>query len=410
MYFERTSRELKQEVATSVGMVGGIMGHEGQRYFQWLFGQINNVIDDDNNKVKLLFMDSLLETLKFDEKKQAGSNLMPMVMANVQTLLENADTPEVLMAVVNIILHVAKNYNHVFSSHFRDTVDILVGWHIDTTQKDSLTTFTSKGLIELNQYWVVDFNFSITLLGQFLEDMEAYAEDLTYSCSGQAYPDEELPLPEECIVKITALLKVFTTVVKSLGDSFSSKGTEMSSEEIIEILDRIVKSVDITVKHYFSEYVLISAHRCIQLIIEQLETESVHCMESILPFILIQTCTVKMVSNQYLTSLLPLTQKAIEYFGTNLPVSFVSQLLAPSTLLQHTRFSHNELIIQQTITIYHELMALKSVPLLEEAYKFVVGDLQRAYNILLHEGDSDKEICVNLQPQICKLLLIVVRW
>jgi hypothetical protein len=58
-------------------------------------------------------------------------------------------------------------------------------------------------------------------------------QDLTYSCSGQAYPDEELPLPEECIVKITALLKVFTTVVKSLGDSFSSKGTEMSSEEII---------------------------------------------------------------------------------------------------------------------------------------------------------------------------------
>ena len=42
-----------------------------------------------------------------------------MVMANVQTLLENADTPEVLMTVVNIILHIAKNYNHVFSSHFR---------------------------------------------------------------------------------------------------------------------------------------------------------------------------------------------------------------------------------------------------------------------------------------------------
>jgi len=60
-------------------------------------------------------------------------------------------------------------------------------------------------------------------------------QDLTYSCSGQAYSDDELPLPEECIVKITALLKVFTTVVKSLGDSFSSKGTEMSSEEIIEV-------------------------------------------------------------------------------------------------------------------------------------------------------------------------------
>ncbi|CAC5378702.1 unnamed protein product [Mytilus coruscus] len=395
VYFERASRELKQDVAICIGLVGGIMGHDGHRYFQWLFGQINNVIDDDNNKAKLLYMDSLLETLKYEEKKQAAASLMPMVMANVQTLLENADTPEVLMAVVNIILHISKHYSHVFTSHFRDTVDILVGWHIDTTQKDSLTTFTSKALIEMNPYWVVDFNFSITLLGQFLEDMEAYAEDLTYSFSGQAYPDEELPLPEECIIKITALLKVFTTVIRSLGDSFSgTKGTDMTTDEVIEILDRIVKSVDTTAKHYFSEYLLISAHKCIKLIMGQLGSESVHCMESILPFILIQTCSVKMVSNQYITSLLSLTQKVIEYFGTSLPVSFVSQLLAPSTMLQHTRFSHNEVIIQQTVSIYHELMALKSVPLLEEAYKFVVGDLQRAYNILLHETDTEKEICV----------------
>ena len=64
----------------------------------------------------------------------------------------------------------------ILNFYFQDTVDILVGWHIDTTQKDSLTTFTSKALIEMNPYWVVDFNFSITLLGQFLEDMEAYAE------------------------------------------------------------------------------------------------------------------------------------------------------------------------------------------------------------------------------------------
>ncbi|XP_052059400.1 serine/threonine-protein kinase SMG1-like isoform X1 [Mytilus californianus] len=395
VYFERASRELKQDVAICIGLVGGIMGHDGHRYFQWLFGQINNVIDDDNNKAKLLYMDSLLETLKYEEKKQVAASLMPMVMANVQTLLENADTPEVLMAVVNIILHISKHYSHVFTSHFRDTVDILVGWHIDTTQKDSLTTFTSKALIEMNPYWVVDFNFSITLLGQFLEDMEAYAEDLTYSFSGQAYPDEELPLPEECIIKITALLKVFTTVIRSLGDSFSgTKGTDMTTDEVIEILDRIVKSVDTTAKHYFSEYLLISAHKCIKLIMGQLGSDSVHCMESILPFILIQTCTVKMVSNQYITSLLSLTQKVIEYFGTSLPVSFVSQLLAPSTMLQHTRFSHNEVIIQQTVSIYHELMALKSVPLLEEAYKFVVGDLQRAYNILLHETDTEKEICV----------------
>ena len=59
---------------------------------------------------------------------------------------------------------------------FQDTVDILVGWHIDGTQKGSLRQYTSEALISLHQFWVTDINFSVTLLGQFLEDMEAYTE------------------------------------------------------------------------------------------------------------------------------------------------------------------------------------------------------------------------------------------
>ena len=34
----------------------------------------------------------------------------------------------------------------------------------------------ADSLISLHEYWLADFNFSITLLGQFLEDMEAYSE------------------------------------------------------------------------------------------------------------------------------------------------------------------------------------------------------------------------------------------
>ena len=59
---------------------------------------------------------------------------------------------------------------------FQDTVDILVGWHIDSTQKASLIQFTSQALITFKQFWVADLYFTQDLLGQFLEDMEAYAE------------------------------------------------------------------------------------------------------------------------------------------------------------------------------------------------------------------------------------------
>ena len=55
-------------------------------------------------------------------------------------------------------------------------MDILVGWHIDSTQKDSLIEFTSQALITFRQFWVADLYFTQDLLGQFLEDMEAYAE------------------------------------------------------------------------------------------------------------------------------------------------------------------------------------------------------------------------------------------
>ncbi len=55
-------------------------------------------------------------------------------------------------------------------------MDILVGWHIDATQKEAITQYTSDALVTFQKYWTADMTFSMTLLGQFLEDMEAYAE------------------------------------------------------------------------------------------------------------------------------------------------------------------------------------------------------------------------------------------
>ena len=59
---------------------------------------------------------------------------------------------------------------------FQDTVDILVGWHIDSTQKDKVIEHTATALIGFQEFWSADLSFSVTLLGQFLEDMEAYVE------------------------------------------------------------------------------------------------------------------------------------------------------------------------------------------------------------------------------------------
>jgi len=58
----------------------------------------------------------------------------------------------------------------------QDTVDILVGWHIDSSQKDKVIEYTATALTGFQDFWSADLSFSVTLLGQFLEDMEAYVE------------------------------------------------------------------------------------------------------------------------------------------------------------------------------------------------------------------------------------------
>lgn len=79
-----------------------------------------------------------------------------MVMANVQTLLENADTPDLLNSVVNVILHIAKNYPNVFTSHFRVSIYIL---HISTCDLCDLLTVNLASKYNNN---LKDFlNFSV---------------------------------------------------------------------------------------------------------------------------------------------------------------------------------------------------------------------------------------------------------
>ena len=42
-----------------------------------------------------------------------------MITSNTQGVLENADLPELLVAVVDIIQHIVARYPQVFNSHFR---------------------------------------------------------------------------------------------------------------------------------------------------------------------------------------------------------------------------------------------------------------------------------------------------
>ncbi|XP_054955992.2 serine/threonine-protein kinase SMG1-like isoform X1 [Pan paniscus] len=217
-------QELRQEGACCLGLLCASLSYEAEKIFKWIFSKFSSSAKDE---VKLLYLCATYKALETVGEKKAFSSVMQLVITSLQSILENVDTPELLCRCVKCILLVARCYPHIFSTNFRDTIGILVGWHRDHTQKPSLTQQVSEFLMRfqgwlqsLEPFWVADLAFSTPLVGQFLEDMEAYAEDLSHVASGESV-DEDVPPPSVSLPKLAALLRVFSTVVRSIGERLS---------------------------------------------------------------------------------------------------------------------------------------------------------------------------------------------
>lgn len=66
---------------------------------------------------------------------------------------------------------IAQNYHKHFKPHFTNIVDIIVGWHLE--QKSKVKIHCSIVLQNFQQCWLADSKFTLDLLGQLLEDIDA---------------------------------------------------------------------------------------------------------------------------------------------------------------------------------------------------------------------------------------------
>ncbi|XP_008297822.1 serine/threonine-protein kinase SMG1 [Stegastes partitus] len=329
--------ELRKDAAACLGLLCTVLSYEAEHIFKWLFLKFNSCSRDE---VKLLYLVAAQHALEAAGERKAFSHIMQLVMTNLQSILENVDTPELLCQSVRCILQVARCYPHVFSTNFRDTVDILVGWHIDHTQKQSLTQQVSGWLQSLEQFWVADLTFSTTLLGQFLEDMEAYAEDLSHGVSGEVL-DEDIPPPSVSLPKLAALLRVFSTVVRSIGERFSPfRGPPITEVYVTDVSQTVKTLVDFQI---------------------------------------------------------------VDQINMKLPASFVEKLLAPDSHLLKLRFHQEKEVMSAVHGVYQALLSLKNIPTLEAAYKLVLGEMACSLSSLMETLDATEKApvpgssCSNIQ-------------
>ncbi|XP_024124914.1 serine/threonine-protein kinase SMG1 [Oryzias melastigma] len=375
--------ELRQEAAASLGLLCTVLSYEAERIFKWLFSKFTTSSRDE---VKLLYLLAAQHALETAGERKAFSHIMQLVMSSLQSILENVDTPELLCQSVRCILQVARCYPHVFSTNFRDTVDILVGWHIDHTQKQALTQQVSGWLQSLEQFWVADLTFSTTLLGQFLEDMEAYAEDLSHVTLDEGV-EEDIPPPSVSLPKLAALLRVFSTVVRSIGERFSPfRGPPITEVYVADVLNRVLACLTAAKQVQFSEAVLTAGNECVGVLLASLEPSG-QLMDAVLSYGLDQLQCCRACGSDYSLAVLSLLTLIVDQVNTKLPVSFVEKILAPDSKLLNLRFHPEKEVTCAVHAVYQALLSLKNIPTLEAAYKMVLGEMACALSSLMEDQE-----------------------
>lgn len=70
--------------------------------------------------------------------------------------------------------------------------------------------------------------------------------------------------------------------------------------------------------------------------------------------------------------------------SANLPLELVQKLLGTDSPLLELRFSPSLNIQSEVLAVYHSLLNLKNIPLLQEAYRYVVPTLAPCVRTCMH--------------------------
>jgi PI-3-kinase-related kinase SMG-1 len=254
----------------------------------------------------------------------------------------------------------------------QDVVDILIGWHIDTTQSESLAPLISDALISMHRFWVADLAFSVNLIGQFLEDVESYSQELATAMNEGG----EISSPEQCQSKVTALLSVLSTVVKAIGDGFllPNVGTSVSEQYIADIVQRVIRSTELSNSSYFDEDVYNAANDCLASLAGSLKNHfASHCL-AVVSFVCNQFVESSLTCITHMMSVINLIRKIVTSVGSSLPPTFVQRILNSSSPFLAMRKSQNEQLLSGIMDCLQDLLAL-SKPVQAATYEAVVSDL-----------------------------------
>ncbi|XP_038206209.1 serine/threonine-protein kinase SMG1 [Zerene cesonia] len=375
--YDAPGPETKESAAVVLGRIGYVMGPDFRKHLDW----IASTYSVHNTSIKHLLTLSFSETFQLDFQTPNLTDFAELALERMQTIIEGTDSSDVFMAAINAMIVMSNSYPEHFANHFVDTVDILVGWHVDNAQPKKIKEFALQALFKLSRHWQADVGFSVNLLNQFIEDMMAYS-----GLDDKGEKEDETNSQEDCMQKIASFLNVFNTVVKSLGSLLSPTVSQTVSWVFLsDALTKILQVLTEVLQEDADTELIIAGNECISLLLSFLQTKSSSCSTALFSLISKEVTNYLNAGESICLSIVNLISTTIKEISSNLPIDFIAQTIGPESLLRPLRYSESAQVSQSVMMIYSNLLNLKNIPLLQEAYKFVLSDLHNSLSIIIPE-------------------------
>lgn len=377
----------KKQAARALGRMGYIMGQENDfsRFQDWMFIKISNVKDD----IKYLFMKALKETLELEKERCVLQNHAENLMHDLVALIEVLENTILFKATLDVLITVVEIYPEEFYSQFRDTTDILLGWHVDLLQPLTNIEFISMSLQRIKRHFQINLDFSITLVYHFFEDIEAYAKDLEKGKSTLLLTKSE----NNSLSYLTVSILALNTVLKCLGDLLQPSNNEMVTLKFVtDCMMQIIKTVLLALDYGVPHNLLIATNENISLLLGILGTKSNALHNAIHGLIIVQLSLITKFNDATVVSTLLMVAKVVKELSANLSLELVQNLVGPASQLIRLRDCSSTAVQESIICVYQALLNLKNIPLLQEAYRCVLGDLEIMYKQIV---PNTPQLCLN---------------
>ncbi|VVC40721.1 Hypothetical protein CINCED_3A013789 [Cinara cedri] len=328
-----------------------------------------------SKEVKTLIMLSFYELSVIDQKNSYLESLAPLILENMHLTLESIDSPELITVTADVAINFSRVYCRAFEPYFKDTVDILVGWHIDTSQSIETNKRISQCIFRLSTYWTADMSFTLGLLEQLLEDMSSISDEFERN-------DKTDELNGD-LDKILAFIRVFSTVAESVGIHLSPQSSSVVSwpflsNALLTIIKTLLKCINVTV----NENIVEAANNCIWLMLNILQTQMPSINDLMINVLEKEISYVDEFKLNVIVSMFRMISKVIREGSANLSKEFVEMLLCNNSNLRNLRFLPSVKLHDSHIALYQSLLSMKNVSLVLIVYRYITGDLEKACQTL----------------------------